>query len=62
MGILVYEMLIGEPPFTDSFDPIALYQKIIKAQIPDPVESKRVLKKARGHLNQALQSFTPRSY
>ena len=35
LGILVYEMLIGYPPF-EGPDPIALYKTIVKGEVPYP--------------------------
>lgn len=35
LGILIFEMLVGEPPFVDK-DPIGIYQKIVKGRIGFP--------------------------
>ena len=36
LGILVYEMLVGQPPFTDDHDPMQIYQKVLKGGVPEP--------------------------
>ena len=36
LGILVYEMLVGAPPFTDDHDPMQIYQKVLKGGVPEP--------------------------
>ena len=35
MGILIYEMLVGYPPFVDE-DPMGIYQKILAGKIVFP--------------------------
>jgi len=36
LGILIYEMLAGNPPFTDDHDPMQIYQKVLKGVVPEP--------------------------
>ena len=45
LGILVYEMLTGEPPFRDDNDPMLIYQQILGAVIPEPKRGKPPLSK-----------------
>lgn len=43
LGILVYEMLSGEPPFVDS-DPMGIYQKILSGKLTFPRRYDKVAK------------------
>ena len=36
LGVLIYEMLVGTPPFTDDHDPMQIYQKVLKGGVPEP--------------------------
>ncbi|KAI9023796.1 kinase-like domain-containing protein [Phycomyces nitens] len=43
LGVLIYEMLVGEPPFVDK-NPVALYEKILDCRIPWPTDFSPVAK------------------
>jgi len=44
LGVLIYEMLMGSAPFVDDFDPMQIYQKIVKGVLPQ-AKGQRALKK-----------------
>ncbi|KAL0087874.1 kinase-like domain-containing protein [Phycomyces blakesleeanus] len=43
LGVLIYEMLVGEPPFVDK-NPVGLYEKILDCRIPWPKDFSPVAK------------------
>lgn len=45
LGVLTYEMLIGDPPFADEVDPMVVYQQILKGIIPEPARTRAPLSK-----------------
>jgi serine/threonine protein kinase len=59
LGILTYEMLVGEPPFSDDSDPMVVYQQILAAVIPEPKRGKPPLSKTARALIERLCTKEP---
>ena len=55
LGILLYEMLVGQPPFTDDHDPMQIYQKVLKGNVPEPKGQKPLSKDARSLVDGLLK-------
>jgi len=54
LGILVYEMLVGVPPFTDDLDPMQIYQKVLKGVVPEPKGMRPLSKDAKNLIDRLL--------
>ena len=54
LGILAYEMLVGEPPFTDDHDPMQIYQKVLRGAVPEPKGMRPLAKDAKGFIERLL--------
>ena len=55
LGVLVYEMLVGNPPFSDEHDPMQIYQKILKGSVPEPKGQRGLSKEAKALLDGLLK-------
>ena len=54
LGILIYEMLVGAPPFTDDHDPMMIYQKVLKGVVPEPKGQRPLAKEAKSIIDRLL--------